>query len=147
MIWRWYESFYFILLVFVDLQPVFLSFFYWYSDQGECLQKNAHFHSYMKWYTVCLWNKNYLISSSLTDSLLVWIFMLFLFISIFVAGIFLAVLQEVVSLYDCEKLLIFIQFIDWFFPCLDLYVVSSHLNVCSLYVIGCFIRMITLYIC
>ena len=37
-------------------------------------------------------------------------------------------------------LLSYIQFIDWFFTCLDLYVVSFHLNHCSLYVICCLTR-------
>ena len=34
----------------------------------------------------------------------------------------------------------FIQFIDWFFSCFDLYVISLHLHHCSWYVIGCFIK-------
>ena len=45
--------------------------------------------------------------------------LLFLFI---IAGIFLAVLQEVIFLFICEI------FIDRFFTCLDLYVVSFHSN-------------------
>ena len=35
---------------------------------------------------------------------------------------------------------IFIQFIDWFFTCKVLYVISFHFNYCSWFVCGCFYK-------
>ena len=55
---------------------------------------------------VWLWNDYYFISSSLIDCLLALICMLFLIICIIVASMFLAVLQEVISLHILFCLLI-----------------------------------------
>ena len=57
-------------------------------------------------FVVCLWKDNYHIPSSLIDSLLALIFILFLFIWIILARMFVAVLQNVIPLYDCKIVLI-----------------------------------------
>ena len=49
-------------------------------------------------------------------------------------------LRKVIALYVCEMIIIYIQFSDWFFTCLALYVVSFYLNYCSKYVCGCFYK-------
>ena len=60
-------------------------------------------------FLVWLWNVNYLLFISLIDSLLVLIFLLFLFILIVVAGMILAVWPEVTTLYGCEIIIILNQ--------------------------------------
>ena len=91
-------------------------------------------------YYVWLWNNLYLIFSSLVQSLLAWICMLFLFIWTIVAGMLVAVLQAVISLYD-SWMIIILYLVHWLiFTSFDLYMVSFHLNSCSQYVCGCFTR-------
>ena len=57
-----------------------------------------------------------------------------------VAGMSLAVWQEVITLYDCEIIIILYP-VHWLILSMfDLYVVYFHLNYCSQYVICCFIK-------
>ena len=61
--------------------------------------------------------------------------LLFLFIWIIVAGILLAVFfKKRLLCMNLKWLLSNIHFIDWFFTCSDLFVVSFHFNYCSWYV-------------
>ena len=64
-----------------------------------------------------------------------------LFVCIIVAGMLLAVLQEVISLYGCEMIIILYP-VYWLilYFLIDLYCVSFHLNYCSPYLCGCFTR-------
>ena len=95
----------------------------------DCFTRNSFF--------VWLRNAYCLISSSLNDSVPAFFCMLYLSICSIVACMLLSVLQQVIFLGMFVNLwLSYIQFIDWFFTCSDLYVVSFHLNDCSWYVIG-----------
>ena len=62
--------------------------------------------------STCLWNDHYCISRSLIDSLLALIYMVFYFIWIIVARMCVAVLQEVITLYDFE-MIIFLYPVLW----------------------------------
>ena len=62
--------------------------------------------------SVCLWNNYYTIATSLINSILAKILMLFLFIWIIVARMLFTVLLEVITLYDCEMILI-IYSVHW----------------------------------
>ena len=79
---------------------------------------------------VCLWNDYYLISSSLIVSLFPQICMLYIFIWIVVASMFVPVLPEVIPLYDYE-LLTFVYHVH----CFILYLLRSlcfyKFNYCS----------------
>ena len=57
-------------------------------------------------YFVCLWDNHYFISGLLIDSFLALICILFLFIWIIGAGIILAIWQEVITLDNCELIII-----------------------------------------
>ena len=61
---------------------------------------------------VWLWNDFYNITNSLIHSLVSQICMLFLFIWIIVAGMLLAVLQGVITFYDCEMTII-LYLVHW----------------------------------
>ena len=74
--------------------------------------------------------------------------MLLLFIWIIVASMILSILHKSFLCIVVKWLLSYIQSIDWFVTCLDLYAVSLHLNFFSEYVIGLFTKkVITLYHC
>ena len=78
---------------------------------------------------VCYWH-DYFISSSLIDSILDLIFLLYHINCIIVVSMLLAVLQEVIALYFLnDYYLIWSSLID-FFTCLDLYTVSYDLFAC-----------------
>ena len=62
------------------------------------------------------------------------------FIWFIVARIIMTFLHKWMLCMFVKWFLSYIQFIDWFFICLDLYVVSFHLKYYSSYVIGCFTR-------
>ena len=73
---------------------------------------------------------------------------IYFFIWIIVVRMSLAVFQEVITVYDCGIWLkLYIQFIDLFCTCLDLYIVSFHLNYCRWYVICYFTTSHFLYYC
>ena len=72
---------------------------------------------------------------------------IFFSIRINVAGIVFAILQEWL-LCMVVKWFLSLHFIDWILTCLNLCVVTLHLNYCSAYVIGClydFEMIITIY--
>ena len=79
-----------------------------------CLPKGDYF--------VWLWHDYYLILRSLIDWLLALIFMLFLFIWNFQCVYMFALYKKWLLWMVTTWLLSFIQFIDWFFTCLDLFV-------------------------
>ena len=54
--------------------------------------------------------------------------MLFSSIWIIIASMLLSIWEEVIIFYHVTRLLSYIQFIDWFFTCLDLYFFSSELK-------------------
>ena len=51
------EQFSIILLVFVDLQPVYIFFFYLYIEQGECLQISYAKKSFLLVMIFCMFVK------------------------------------------------------------------------------------------
>ena len=84
-----------------------------------------------------LWNDHYYISSSLIGSLHALMCIFFLFNWIFLAGMLFYVFKKLLLCMILKWLLLYIQFIDFLFTCLDLYVVSFYLNYCSEYGICC----------
>ena len=76
-----------------------------YSYLNSCSEYFIGFFTRSE-YFVWLWNNCYLTSSSLIDSLLAYISMLFLSIWIILAHMFVTILQEVISLYVCEMIII-----------------------------------------
>ena len=58
----------------------------------------------------------------------------------------LPLFPEVISLYDCG-MIFYIQFIDWFFTCLNLYVVISNYNNIAGMFVGVVLEVIFLYDC
>ena len=115
--------------------------FYWYFQQGECLQKTMqHFTpTWNDFLYVCEmiiiihpvhWLILYLLRS------VCFLFHLDYF-SWYICGWFY---KKWILCMFVKWSLSYIQFIDWFFTCLDLYVISFHLNYCSVYDLGCLRR-------
>ena len=104
-----------IFFIFVPQQLSYINFINWLFSWLNLYVVSLRFNKY-SWYVigcftrsdpfVWLWNDYYFISSSLIDCLLALICMLFLIICIIVASMFLAVLQEVISLHILFCLLI-----------------------------------------
>ena len=63
----------------------------------SCCTRNGYF--------VWLWNDYFVISSSMSHSLLTLVCMLFLFTWIIIERMWLAVWKEVITLYDCDTLI------------------------------------------
>ena len=58
----------------------------------------------------------------------------------------MAVIIRIFIFIIVKWLLSYIQFIDWFFICLDLFIVFFNLNYCSVYVCGCLFKNCLLYL-
>ena len=85
--------------------------------------------------------------STLIYSLLVYICMLFLFICIIAASIFVAIFIRSECFFMIQIWISsYIQFTDCFFTFLYLSVISYHLNKCSMYFISCSTKKILLYV-
>ena len=107
-------------------------------------------------YFVWLWNDYYLSTSFLINSfpaviilynckiIIIFkpLYWLILYLLRSVCCFFSFELLYPVYYWLCNRIFYvwYIQFVDWLFTCLDLYVDSFHLNYSSGYVIGCFTR-------
>ena len=86
-------------------------------------------------FVVCLWNDYYLTFRLLIDSLLAWIRILFYFYLNYCSRYVIGCFYE--NRFHCMvfwMIVFYIQFIDWFFTCFDIYFVPFRLNCFSPYV-------------
>ena len=126
----------------------YIQFIDWFF---KCLDLYAisFYLNFCSWYVCCYFSKKWSLSLiikwslsyiQLIDCFFTCFDMYVFFIRILVKRMLLAVLQELVTIYQYKIIIFYIQFIDWFFTYFDLYVVSYHLNYCSEYDICCFTR-------